>query len=245
VVLAENLCGAWLVGSFAVGDADVHSDVDFIVATEDEVSDGQLEALQAMHVRLYEMQVPWAQHLEGSYIPTGRLREVDPARAEYLFLDNGSTELVRDNHCNTAVVRWTLREHGITLAGPDPKTLVDPVSDEQLHDEARRAMNDHAVWVRRDRTKPMSRWQQPYIVLTFCRGLHTLRFGVVGSKRVAGEWALTAVSPEWRSLVRNALDDRPDPWKRVHEDADPDDAARTLAFVDYAVAEAQTGSISR
>jgi len=38
-ILAANLCGVYLQGSFAVGDADQHSDVDFIVVTEDEVTD--------------------------------------------------------------------------------------------------------------------------------------------------------------------------------------------------------------
>jgi predicted nucleotidyltransferase len=32
-ILGENFCGAYLQGSFAVGDADEHSDVDFIVVT--------------------------------------------------------------------------------------------------------------------------------------------------------------------------------------------------------------------
>ena len=52
-ILAENFCGAYLQGSFAVGDADVHSDVDFIVVTEDEVSAEQLAGLQEMHKRLH------------------------------------------------------------------------------------------------------------------------------------------------------------------------------------------------
>jgi hypothetical protein len=38
---------------------------------------------------------------------------VDPSRTPFPFLDNGATELVWDNHCNTAVVRWTLRERGV------------------------------------------------------------------------------------------------------------------------------------
>ena len=37
-VLRENLCGAYLQGSFAVGGADEHSDVDFIVVTNSELS---------------------------------------------------------------------------------------------------------------------------------------------------------------------------------------------------------------
>jgi nucleotidyltransferase-like protein len=33
-VLADSFCGAYLQGSFAVGDADAHSDVDFIIVTK-------------------------------------------------------------------------------------------------------------------------------------------------------------------------------------------------------------------
>jgi hypothetical protein len=112
-ILAENFCGTYLQGSFAVGDGDVHSDVDFIVVTQDEVGAAQLTALQTMHKRIYSLDVPWAQHLEGSYIPANSLRRLDPSRRPYLYLDNGSSELVWDDHDNKAVVRWSLREHGV------------------------------------------------------------------------------------------------------------------------------------
>lgn len=79
-ILAENFCGAYLQGSFAVGDADVHSDVDFVIVTEDEVGEAQLAALQTMHERIHALDLPWAQHLEGSYIPKNSLRRLDPSR---------------------------------------------------------------------------------------------------------------------------------------------------------------------
>ena len=90
-ILAENFCGAYLQGSFAIGDADVHSDVDFIVATHAEVTEEQLAALQVMHTRIHALDVPWAQHLEGSYVPRDRVRRVDTSRSHYLYLDNGAT----------------------------------------------------------------------------------------------------------------------------------------------------------
>jgi len=238
-----------LQGSFAVGDADQHSDVDFIVATNDEVTGEQLTALQDMHKRLYALESPWAQHLEGSYVPTRSLGHVDPARSSYWFLDNGASELVRDNHCNTAVVRWTLREHGIVLDGPDPTGLVEPVTADELRAEALSVMDEFVAWAHepQDRFKDaqgrgtdMSRWKQPYLVLTFCRLLHTLEAGIVASKRQAGEWALDALHAEWASLIQQALDDRPDPWGRVHQPADPELAARTLEFADYAASSAGT-----
>lgn len=246
-VLSGNFCGAYLQGSFAVGDADVHSDVDFIVVTQDEVSDGQQAALQAMHARIYQLDTPWAQHLEGSYIPKTRLRRVDPTRVRYFYLDNGATEFTWDNHCNTAVVRWSVREHGIVLAGPDPKTLIEPVIADQLRAEVREAMSEWAASVYRSEERfevagevrpGMSRWKQALLVLSFCRILHTLQSGIVTSKRQAGEWALAALGPEWKSLIQQALDERPDPWKRVHQPADAEPIEQTLAFVEYALARA-------
>ncbi len=238
-ILTGNFCGAYLQGSFAVGDADVHSDVDFIVVTHDEVSAPQLEGLQAMHKKLFALEVPWAQHLEGSYVPKERLRRVDPAGLPYLYLDNGASELIWDEHCNTAVVRWSLREHGVVLAGPDPKTLVDPVSAEQLRSETRETMREWVEWAHAPtKAGSMSRWLQPLLVLSYCRMLHTLENGRVSSKREAGEWALGALDPEWRELVQRALDDRPDPWERVYQPADPEAVERTRAFIEYALAEA-------
>jgi len=238
-ILVENFCGLYLLGSFAVGDADTHSDVDFLVVTHDEVSDEQLAALQTMHARMYALDVPWAQHLEGSYVPKNSLRRVDPSRSPLLYLDNGATELVWDNHFNTAVVRWSLREHGVVLEGPETSTLVEPVSAAQLRDEALAGMREYADWAPEPtKAGPMSRWKQPYLVLTFCRLLYTLTEGRVGSKREAGEWALRNLGPEWASLVQGALDDRPDPWARVNQQAEPDALDRTLAFVDYTLGEA-------
>jgi predicted nucleotidyltransferase len=53
--LGDALVGAYLQGSFAVGDFDEHSDVDFIVVARDEPSDAQVAALQTMHARVYDL----------------------------------------------------------------------------------------------------------------------------------------------------------------------------------------------
>lgn len=238
-ILADNFCGAYLQGSFAVGDADEHSDVDFIVATHDELSDAQVAALQAMHKRLYALESPWAQHLEGSYAPENELRQVDESRRPWWYLDNGASELIKDSHCNTAVVRWSLREQGVVLAGPDTKSLVDPVSPEQLRTDVLRDMPEWAEWAPGPtKAGGMSRWKQPYLVLNGCRMLCTLENGRVTSKREAGEWALRELDPEWADLIQQALDDRPDPWARVYEPAQSAVAERTLAFVDYVMRRA-------
>ena len=239
-VLEENFAGAYLVGSFALGGADEHSDVDFLVVTNGAVTDEQLAELQRTHGQLYDRDTPWAQHLEGSYAPREILRRVDPPRTPFLYLDNGARELVSDEHCNTAVVRWTLRERGVALAGPDPKTLVDRVTREQLRTEMQPMLREYAAWaLEPTEAGPMSRWKQPYLVLTMCRILHTAATGTVAAKRDAGEWALRELDPAWHDVIRRALDDRPDPWARVHQPADPVSIERTLAFVDYSIVKGQ------
>ena len=232
-ILGESFCGAYLQGSFAVGDADAHSDVDFIVVTRDEVTSEQQAELQTLHQALYALPTPWAQHLEGSYIPREVLRRPDPVRRPLLYLDNGATEFALDSHDNTAVVRWSLRERGVVLAGPDPRELVDPITADELRTEVRCwALGQWREWFRS--IDSINRRALAVAVLSHARILHTLAIGEVSSKRVAGEWALHTLDPEWAPLIRWALEDRPDPWTKVHEPADPALLRRTRQFIDYA-----------
>jgi hypothetical protein len=134
------------------------------------------------------------------------------------------------------VVRWVLREHGVTLAGPPPAMLIDTVTADQLRAEVTPLLADWAAELRRDPAGMESAWRQPYTVLSYCRILHTIAIGQVTSKLAAGHWALDTLDPSWQPLIQDALDGRPDPWLRVHRRADPALVAETWAFVDYAIA---------
>jgi hypothetical protein len=172
-------------------------------------------------------------------VPKASLRRRDAARRPFVYLDNGSTELELDNHCNTHVVRWSLREHGVTLAGPAIGDLVDPVPAEEMRIELVAAVREYAAWAPAPTNAGgMSEWKQTYLVLMFCRMLHTIASGRVVSKRASGIWALDSLDPEWRTLIQRALDDRSDPWGRVKKAAEPQLVERTLAFAEYAVREA-------
>ena len=240
-VLGEDFHGAYLHGSFATGDADEFSDVDFVIVVRGELTDRQQDGLQSLHRRLYGLDTPWAQHLEGSYIPEGALRRMDWSHRPFLFLDNGASELVRDAHCNTAVVRRVLRERGLVLAGPAPATIIEPVTAADLRREALARVQEYADWAYEG---PMSAWKQPYLVLTLCRLLFTLVTGRVGAKGEAGTWAVGALDSEWADLIGRAIADRADPWERAGRPADPGLEARTVEFATYAVAEAARRSVS-
>jgi predicted nucleotidyltransferase len=231
-MLGGNLVGVYLHGSFAVGGADEHSDVDFLVVIERELTEDEQHELRALHERLFQLPSHWAQHLEGSYVPRDRLRRPDPKREPWFYFDNGATEAIWDNHDNSAVVRWSLREHGVVLEGPSPTMLVDSVSGDELRREVRWDIDDYGDWLRARET--WSARLQTLAVISYCRILHTLETGVVAPKRESGEWARETLDAEWRDLIQRALDDRPDPWSKVRETADPSLVRQTLDFVDYA-----------
>jgi hypothetical protein len=233
--LGETLLAVYLQGSFATGDFDEHSDVDFIVALDSELSDEQVRGLDAMHDRVYDLDCPWAQHLEGSYFPKDVLRTCDQRGRPVWYLEHGDRFLILSEHCNTAVVRWILHEDGVALTGPSSETLVDPVPDEVLRNEILATMRDWGQEILTEPERFSNRFYQAFIVLSYCRMLHDLHKGRVQSKRAGAEWAKVNLDPAWVGLIDRAWDGRPDPASKVREPADPSEFERTLEFVRYVI----------
>jgi predicted nucleotidyltransferase len=231
-ILGSELVGAYLQGSFALGDWAEHSDVDFLFITKGELSENTLEALQAMHKEIYALPSTWAQHLEGSYFSRAALASSD-MNTRLWYLDNGSQHLVQSTHCNTRVVRWTTREHGIALFGPDPKTLIPPVSSEALRAEVRDVMRDWRAEINERRFD--SRWYQQFVVLSYARMLHTLETGSVHSKRAGALWAQANLEPRWGALIETAEQEQARQRDNYKRPADPEAVAQTLAFVQSAL----------
>jgi len=236
-VLGENFVGTYLAGSFALGAGDQWSDVDFLTVVERALTADEEQRLNELHRHLFTRDTVFARHLEGSYAPRADVRR--KSDAAWPFLDNGSTELTPDTHCNSQVTRWNVLQGSVTLAGPEPAALIDPVAPDDLRSEARKKLREYVEWAHAPHVghlSGMSRWQQPYIVLTLCRLLRTIESGRVHSKREGGEWAIQTLDPQWRDLIAGALADRPNPWERVHQDSTPELVARTRAFADSVVA---------
>ena len=245
-ILRMNFVGAYLQGSFAVGDFDEHSDVDFIVVIKEELSDEEVDALQVLHGRIFDLACPWAQHLEGSYFPTAVLR--DPARRgeEVWYLDHGARSLTRSDHCNTLVMRWVIHEKGVVLAGAAPETLLDPVPTDALRAEI---LDKITGWGQEildlAYRRYNNRFYQGFIVLNFCRMLHDLHTGRNASKRAGAEWAKRNLDPSWAGLIDRTWACRPDPAVSVRQPADPEDYASTLEFVQYVMELARSYAASQ
>ena len=232
--LGDNFVGAYLQGSFALGDADMYSDCDFLVVTRRALTPAQEKGLRELHADIQTRTGFWVHHLEGSYAPQDELRSLSGLGKKWLFIDQGhsGSEMEWSAHCNTEVVRWILREHGVTLAGPNPKELVDEVDPDvlrtKMREEAKNFLPEMLTWIKLD-----SPWAQRYAVTTLCRILYTLETGWVASKRASLLWAKANLDPKWQGLINGALEGRSLGWN--HSDPlEPGSLEATLAFNEYA-----------
>lgn len=234
-ILEDNFVGAYLQGSFAVGDFDEQSDVDWLVAVQNALSDVEVKLLQGMHGRLFDIDIKWAKHLEGSYFPVVVLGDHERTKEPLWYLDNGNRQLIWDAHDNELVVRWVTREHGITLAGVPPKELIPVVPADDLRVEVRATLQKwgHDVLAKPEQIN--NAWYQAFATLSYCRMLHTLETGTIESKPASTRWAKENLDAKWVGLIERAEANRPHGFESVHTAADPTDHQLTLTFIAEAI----------
>jgi predicted nucleotidyltransferase len=230
--LADNLVGAYLRGSLATGDFIETSDIDFLVAIDRPVSDAEAAALIELHERLAALPNPFADRLEGAYIDRASLRRFEPGR-EFLTIECETPLRWKVHETSWLMERYVLREKGVTLLGPDPTTLIDSISPEELRDAVRQRVREWATWTANphDPEWLRPRSHQAYVVETICRALYTLAFGELTSKQKAAEWAISALPEPWRAAVGRSVGARAD------ETSDEARIEEVLAFVQWADAE--------
>ena len=228
-ILGADWVGGYLQGSFALGAGDLTSDCDFVMVVREPPRGEAERLLRELHAEIPTRDGFWCGHLEGSYAVAEDLRSLAGLGREWLYVDHGWREMQWSTHCNNEWTRWTLRERGITLDGPPPATLVDPVPPRALRARMRAALptllDDLATWVDIE----TNAWGQRYAVMTAARQLYTLATGEVTSKPEALRWAMATLDPEWEPLLQATLRDRSgfDPVARP----DPAVVARTREFV--------------
>jgi hypothetical protein len=128
-------------------------------------------------------------------------------------------------------MRQVVREYGIPISGPDPRTLIDPVPLAILRGEIRDFLCAWDSEILADPARYANRFHQGFIVLQSCRMWCDLGMGTVGSKRRGAAWAQERLDPSWHDLVDRAWATRTDPATSVRSPADATDFARTLDLV--------------
>jgi predicted nucleotidyltransferase len=119
-VLNDNFVGLYLLGSLAIGDFDLTSDVDFVIVTTNELDDDEVRRVQSRHAEVLSRSTRWVKHLEYCFFPVQQLYEesssyvahgqpTESAPRQLWYFGNGSSTIERSDHDNTLVTRWTLR----------------------------------------------------------------------------------------------------------------------------------------
>jgi predicted nucleotidyltransferase len=242
--LGENLVGIYLVGSIASGDFDLDSDVDFLVVTDRQLTEANMKPLQDIQTSIHTIDCYPAKHLEGSYISIGDLNDWSIVGQKKLYyFDNGSTAYEESTHDNQWHVRWILRERGISLLGPRPETILQPVPVDKLLGEIKLAMLQSMAMFQDEIDRPLgfcnSRFGQSFFVLTYCRMLHTLHTGTVQSKKAGVKWAKEFVETKWVKLIDQAWNERQGVrfGVKIGQHAESSLLYETLEFMKYAVTQ--------
>ena len=236
--LGDNLLGMYPRGSLAFGDFDPgYSDVDVLVVTLRPVSEDEFEALEAMHKRIRALPNRYAVGLEVAYIDRESVRRFVAGQRHPTITSHDPFRWERHDR-NWVLDRWQTRECGIAWYGPDPRTLIDEISDDELREAARLRVLEWAEWAsavtEKDRAWVNERAHQAYVIETICRALHALSHLGLPTKRQAVAWGLEVMPEPWRGLIERSRE-----W-RTQEVDDTSTAEETLAFVEWAAAHARS-----
>lgn len=205
IVLGEQFVGMYLQGALAAGDFDpARSDIDWLVVTHTKLSDELYTALEAMHAEVTDSNRAWVLNMEGSYIPQHALRRYDPADDVHPALGTGGY-FHRMLHGNGWILqRHVVREYGIALAGAEPKSLIDPITPDELRAAAKGILVEWWQPMLQDIARLDDDEYQAYAVLTMCRILYTIAKGDVVSKPTAVQWTQVTLPQHWLPLIQQA-----------------------------------------
>jgi hypothetical protein len=225
-VLSDNFFGMYLYGSLSSGDFNPGtSDIDFLIVTRRRLSADEVTRLRELHERIHLSGLPWADHLEGRYLPldeahryaAGRLPTPNVNEGEFLMDGEGSDWIIQ---------RHIIREGGLALAGPPPQTLIDAVPPDDLKQAVLGIMDSWWAPMLENHEFLKNGGYQAFAVLTMCRTLYTLEHGTIASKPASARWAQRELAPRWHRLIEQAL--------AMEHDSPVDILNETLAFIRYA-----------
>jgi predicted nucleotidyltransferase len=230
--LGKQFVALYLHGSLANGDfAPGRSDIDFLVVTEQELSPNEIERVKAMHRRLTHSGMAWADVLEGGYISRKELRCYNAATAFHPSLRVDGSFDVDGYGSDWIIQRYLIRKHAFVIAGPEPKTLIDEVTPDQLREAQLGILREWWLPQLTDSHRIERDDYQAYAVLTMCRALYTVTMGDVASKPAAARFAQRALGEPWAALIEDAAQWREGmPLNRFDE---------TLAFIRFTLLQLQ------
>jgi hypothetical protein len=219
-VLAGNLVGIYLWGSLTYDAFDPRcSDVDGVVVIRKDLSDAEFAAVARWFGRAGR---------DNSWVGRLDLRFV----INHEFFDKKSRccgfysgKLVRHGSDANPIIWLNVGKCGVTLCGPDARTIAPPVSWRRLKPALRLELD----YLREDLAKNAGNRSarafrhNAYAVLTACRILYTARHRTIVSKADAYRWARASLPAKWRPVLaaarRNRLKNHGSTTPRLEQNA--------------------------
>ena len=206
-ILRGNLVGIYLWGSLTYDAFDeACSDVDCVGVTRRDLDDREFSEL-ADWFQNKGAQNRWVKRIDMRFVIDGE------------FLDKASRccgfyhytgKLVRHGSDGNPIIWMNVAQSGITLWGKDAKLVAPHVSNQCLNDALQLELNYLKEDLRSNAGNRSGKAfvHNAYAVLTACRILYSAQHRVLASKDRACAWAIEAVPPIWRPVIREAKNNR-------------------------------------
>lgn len=238
-ILGAKLIGLYLYGSLVIGDFDPNiSDIDLVAALSSDIDDKEFGTLQKMHDDFANGHKQWDDRIEVCYISVAALRTVKSQTSIVANISPGEPFHRREASKEWITDWYVVREKGITLFGPSPKTIIEPISKDEFIHSVKANAKAWRLWI----NDMHNRKSQAYAILTLCRALYAYKNGEQVSKKQAALWAEQEL-PEWSSLIQNAL-----LWREAWRDENVDHDAtfpETLRFVHFVISQFEKEAIRK
>lgn len=206
-ILGEEFVGMYLYGSLSSGDFNSEtSDIDFLVVTKEILSQETIAELEDMHNKTWATSLKRAGKLEGAYIYKELIRKHDPNGLPCPTINEGKFYLDRPGS-DWIIQRHVVREYGVVVEGPDPKTLIDFVTVENIRNSIMGVLREwwYPMLEKPDWLRENDDGYRSFAVITMCRVLHGLKHGSITSKPKAVQWTRAKADTKWHSLIDKAV----------------------------------------
>ena len=202
-VFPDSLVGLYLSGSLVWGDFDENaSDIDLMAVLSRDASDAELKKLQRVHVDVANTHPQWKDRIEVGYVSARVIKHVTNLRGTMVNVTPGEP-IRRIPLGREWIMHWYLfRQQSISVVGPDPKTIIEPISKALFVQSLRDHISAWNTWVNGMHDR---RAQAAYVILTVFRALYAYAHGQQVSKKRAAIWAKEEY-PQWRQLIDQALE---------------------------------------
>ncbi len=209
----DKLIGIYLYGSLVWGDFDYNtSDIDLLVVTTTDIDENIFSQLNEVHADLIKTFNHWNDRIEIAYVSKAALQSFKTQKSAIAIISPGEPFNIKEAGIDWLLNWYFIREKSITLFGPDRKTIIEPISeDEYLEAVKNQALAWHD-WI--THTKHSLKYQS-YAILTMCRALYSLDNKEQTSKIKAALWAQKKF-PAWANVIHEAIQ-----WRTDNPQVDP------------------------